>query len=657
MQKRIVKLLVLSSIALTTSLGWAQERREHKANQKFEKYEYINAIEIYEKAVEKGFKSINMLQKLGDAYYFNGKLTEAGRWYQDLFQFAQEQQTAIESEYYYRYAQTLRAAQQYEEADAYMIQFTALEQSDSRAQLFEANKNNYRADIEKRSNRYEVEALEINSAYSDYGATIYKGQLVYTSARNSEEVSSHNIHKWTNEAYTSLYASTIKSDGTFEDPQLFFTGEGKEINQSTAVFTKDGKTMYFTQNASATKDEVQQHKFKNAWLQLFQSTKQEDGTWSKPLALSINDPKANTAHPALTPDDKWLYFVSDRRGSIGQSDLFRVAIQEDGSFAKVEHIDQQINTEGRETFPFISSDYTLYFSTDGRPGLGGLDIFMAKINVDGSFGTVTNIGEPMNSPADDFGYYFDPKTKKGFVSSNRAGGMGGDDIYFVQEKKEIICKQSIDGWVFNASTRESLANAKITVYNATYTVLDSIHADDQGKFNLTDLDCGKKYRLKVEATGFQTKEIAQTMGYELNAVEQMEIGLEPIQETITEEDDLFKKLKLQPIYFDFDKATIRPDAAAELAQVVEVLKLYPNINLDIRSHTDSRGNDTYNMKLSDRRAKATMQWMIDQGIDKTRLTGKGYGESQLINGCKNGVPCTKEQHQENRRSEFIIIKM
>lgn len=657
MQKRIVKLLVLSSIALTTSLGWGQERRENKANQKFEKYEYINAIEIYEKAVEKGFKSVNMLQKLGDAYYFNGKLTEARRWYQDLFQFAQEQQTAIESEYYYRYAQTLRAAQQYEEADAYMAQFTALEQSDSRAQLFEANKKNYRADIEKRSNRYEVEALELNSAYSDYGAAIYKDQLVYTSARNSEEVSSHNVHKWTNEAYTSLYASTIKSDGTFGEPQLFFAGDGKDINQSTAVFTKDGKTMYFTQNATATKDEVQQHKFKNAWLYLFQSTKQEDGTWSKPVALSSNDPKANNAHPALTPDDKWLYFVSDRRGSIGQSDLFRVAIQEDGSLAKVEHIDQHINTEGRETFPFISSDYTLYFATDGRPGLGGLDIFMAKINVDGTFGPVTNIGEPMNSPADDFGYYFDPKTQKGFVSSNRSGGSGGDDIYFVQEKKEVICKQSIDGWVFHATTRESLAGATITVYDATYTQLDQIQADEEGRFTLTDLDCGKKYRLKAEVTGFQTKEVTQTMGYELQGVEQVEIGLEPLQETIAEDDDLFKKLKLQPIYFDFDKATIRPDAAAELAQVVEVLKLYPNINLDIRSHTDSRGNDAYNMKLSDRRAKATMQWMIDQGIDKSRLAGKGYGESQLINACKNGVPCSKEQHQENRRSEFIIIKM
>ncbi|WP_410878049.1 OmpA family protein [Myroides sp. DW712] len=657
MQKRLVKLLVLSSIALTTSLGWAQERRENKANQKFEKYEYINAIEIYEKAVEKGFKSVNMLQKLGDAYYFNGKLTEAKKWYQELFRFAQEQQTTIESEYYYRYAQTLRAAQEYEEADVYMSQFTALEQGDSRAQLFEANKNNYRMDIEKRSNRYEVEALELNSAYSDYGAAIYKDQLIYTSARNSAEVSGNNVHKWTNEAYTSLYASRIKNDGTFDEPQLFFMGDGKDSNQSTAVFTSDGKTMYFTQNATATNDEVQQHKFKNAWLQLFQSTMQEDGTWSKPLALSINDPKANNAHPALTPDGKWLYFVSDRRGSIGQSDLYRVAIQEDGSFAQVENLGQQINTEGRETFPFISSDYMLYFSTDGRPGLGGLDIFMAKINVDGSFGTVTNIGEPMNSPADDFGYYFDPKTQKGFVSSNRIGESGGDDIYFVQEKKEVVCTQSIEGWVFHATTREALAAATITVYDATYTQLDQIQANEEGRFTLTDLDCGKKYRFKAEATGFQTKEVAHTTGYQLQAVEQVEIGLEPLQETIAEEDDLFKKLNLQPIYFDFDKADIRPDAAAELAQVVEVLKLYPNIKLDVRSHTDSRGNDAYNMKLSDRRAKATMQWMIKQGIDPSRISGRGYGETQLINACKNGVPCTKEQHQENRRSEFIIIKM
>ncbi|WP_413511174.1 OmpA family protein [Myroides odoratus] len=657
MQKRVVKLLVLSSIALTTSIGWTQERRENKADQKFEKYEYINAIEIYQKAAEKGFKSVNTLQKLGDAYYFTGKLIDANKWYQELFQFAKESQEAIESEYYYRYAQTLRTIQNYELADQYMVEFTALEQGDSRAQLFEANKNDYKSDIEKRSNRYEVEALQINSEYSDYGATIYKDQFVYTSARASKEASGNEIHKWTNEAYTSLYASRINPDGTFDEPQLFFDGDRQDINQSTAVFTKDGKTVYFTQNATAKKDEIQQNRYKNARLELFQSNWQENGTWSKPVAVTINDPKANNAHPALTPDDRWLYFVSDRHSSIGQSDLFRVERQSDGSFGKVENIGKPINTEGRETFPFISSDYMLYFSTDGRPGLGGLDIFRTKINVDGSFGAVQNIGEPMNSSADDFGYYFDPQTKKGFVSSNRSGGTGGDDIYFVQEKKDLICKQSIDGRVFNASTKESLAQAKITVYDATYSVLHNLQADEHGKFILTDLDCGKKYRLKAEAPEFQTKEISQTMGYELNAVEQVEIGLDPIQETITEDDDLFKKLKLQPIYFDFDKAVIRPDAAAELAKVVEVLNKYPNLKIEVRSHTDSRGNDTYNKQLSNRRAKATMQWIIKQGIDKARISAQGYGESQLINGCTNDSSCSEEQHQENRRSEFIIVKM
>jgi len=188
MQKRVVKLLVLSSISLITSVGWTQERRENKADQKFEKYEYINAIEIYQKAVEKGFKSVNTLEKLGDAYYFNGKLTEANKWYQELFQFAKENRESVGSEYYYRHAQTLRAVENYEVADTYMAEFTALEQHDSRAQLFEATKKNYRSDIEKRSNRYEVQALQLNSAYSDYGATIHKDQLVYTSARASNTV-------------------------------------------------------------------------------------------------------------------------------------------------------------------------------------------------------------------------------------------------------------------------------------------------------------------------------------------------------------------------------------------------------------------------------------------------------------------------------------
>ena len=653
MKIKKVSFALLSFAFLSILNGYSQEFRQQKADSKFDRYEYINAIELYEKAVNSGYENTNTLAKIADAYYFNGKLQQANEWYSRLFKYVDINKEKLASEYYYRYAQTLRSLENYSEADKYMNIFVEKEEKDSRAKIFETSKDTYLKDIEKRSDRYELKAISINSSFSDYGATIFNDALIFTSARETPEKGGSKIHKWTNEAYTDLYASKIKIDGSFEDPILFYKGNAKNVNVSTAVFTKDRKTMYFTQNAPEIKDPTESKKFKNSPLNLYKVTIEEDGTFGSSEALSFNLKDVNTAHPALTPDEKWMYFVSDREGSIGQSDLFRIEIKEDGTFGKPENLGKQINTEGRETFPFITDDYMLYFSTDGRPGLGGLDIFMAKINSDGTFGNVINIGEPINSPSDDFSFYLNNKLKKGFISSNRTGG---DDIYFFQEKQHVEYKHSIQGKVINQATNEPITTGLVTLYSATYSLIKSVPINKDGTYAIDELECcDTKYRIKFEADGFHTKEVVLTTNNEVIATYEIITELEPVKEIISDNDDLFKKLKLEKIYFDFDKANIRKDAEIELAKVVEVLKMYPTIKIDVRSHTDSRGSDSYNMKLSEKRAKSTMQWIIDQGIDKSRISGKGYGESELINDCVNNVKCTEKQHLENRRSEFIIV--
>ena len=655
MKIKKVSFALLSFAFLSILNGYSQEFRQQKADSKFDRYEYINAIELYEKAVNSGYENTNTLAKIADAYYFNGKLQQANEWYSRLFKYVDINKEKLASEYYYRYAQTLRSLENYSEADKYMNIFVEKEEKDSRAKIFETSKDTYLKDIEKRSDRYELKAISINSSFSDYGATIFNDALIFTSARETPEKGGSKIHKWTNEAYTDLYASKIKIDGSFEDPILFYKGNAKNVNVSTAVFTKDRKTMYFTQNAPEIKDPTESKKFKNSPLNLYKVTIEEDGTFGSSEALSFNLKDVNTAHPALTPDEKWMYFVSDREGSIGQSDLFRIEIKEDGTFGKPENLGKQINTEGRETFPFITDDYMLYFSTDGRPGLGGLDIFMAKINSDGTFGNVINIGEPINSPSDDFSFYLNNKLKKGFISSNRTGG---DDIYFFQEKQHVEYKHSIQGKVINQATNEPITTGLVTLYSATYSLIKSVPINKDGTYAIDELECcDTKYRIKLEADGFHTKEVVLTTNNEVIATYEIITELEPVKEIISDYDDLFKKLKLEKIYFDFDKANIRKDAEIELAKVVEVLKMYPTIKIDVRSHTDSRGSDSYNMKLSEKRAKSTMQWIIDQGIDKSRISGKGYGESELINDCVNNVKCTEKQHLENRRSEFIILEM
>ncbi|MGG5578646.1 OmpA family protein [Myroides sp. C15-4] len=653
MIKQIIQAGIACLIFSVGTTGYSQTKKEKQADKSFDRLAYVDAIKLYERMAENGYVNTSILQNLADAYYFNGKLVEAHGWYTELFEgnYEDKNTSALPSEYYYRYAQSLKAVQDYPKSQQMMDQFAALEQQDARTILYNKNRD-YLTHIENRSNRYDIKLLDFNTSYSDYGGTLLGNQFVFTSARATDHQRGNQIHAWTNESYTSLYRSTIGQNG-FEPPVLFAPEIDSDVNDATAVFTQDGKTMYFTRNNTKPSGKSKQNKDKTSLLKLYKALKQPDGTWGQVEELPFNSDNFNTAHPALTPDDNWLYFSSDRQGTNGQSDLYRVALYEQGGYGTVENLGKAINTEGRESFPFISTDFQLYFSSDGHPGLGGMDIFVAKLYPNGSFGPVVNMGTPINSSLDDFGFYFDAKQNKGFVSSNRAGGIGTDDIYFLAEKP---CKQILEGMVYDKDTNEVLVNALVVVSDALYQKTDTLYTDNKGYYNTTSLACGYKYRIKAVKELYNTVEVVFNSNRE-PGTKTVNIGLEKAEKPLGLNDDLFKRLNLQPIYFDFDQSKIRRDASIELMKVVEVMKEYPTLKIDVRAHTDSRGNDQYNIVLSDRRVKATMQWMIEQGINPSRLTGKGYGETQLLNKCSNGVPCTAQEHQENRRSEFIITEI
>lgn len=652
MVKQIIQVGILTLALSLGQLGYGQIKKEKQADKSFDRTAYIDAIQIYERMAEKGYVNGSILQNLADAYYFNGKLVEANKWYTELFegQYEPKDVGQLPSEYYYRYSQTLKAVKNYEKADELMEQFSRMEKQDQRVAEYTKDRA-YRSTIEKQSNRYEVELLPLNSAFSDYGGTIMgNNTFVFTSARETDHQSKRKIHSWTNESYTSLYSARIEGSG-WSNPERFPIDEAPYVNDATAVFTQDGTMMYFTRNNVKPNGKSKQNKEHNSSLKIYRALKQTDGSWGRVMELPFNSDNFNTAHPALTPDDKWLYFASDREGAIGQSDLYRVAVFKNDGYGPVENLGTSINTEGRESFPFISSDNQLYFSSDGHPGLGGMDVFVAPLHADGTFGAVTNMGEPINSSMDDFGFYLEKG--KGFVSSNRAGGQGSDDIYKLSERP---CSKEVQGKVYDIETKEVLAQAKISISDALYQDSSSMQTNDKGQFAIADLTCGVKYRIKVEKEAYNTVELAFTFDYE-SGMKTFAIGLERSVKPLQVNDDLFKRLQLKPIYFDFDKAIIRKDAAIELMKIVEVMRQYPTMKIDVRSHTDSRGNDAYNLSLSDRRVKATIQWMAKQGIEASRLTGRGYGETQLLNGCSNGVRCTEEEHQVNRRSEFIIVAM
>lgn len=641
------KLSYCAVILMFTLQGLSQKKSLSNADKNFADYSYVDAIATYEKVADKGYKDEKMFQKLGDAYYFIANLEKAEKWYTELFNMNANQQ----AEYCYRYSQTLKAVKNYAKADKILEQFSAKSADDQRAILY-VNQRDYLNDIKSNSGRFEIADAGVNSEYSDYGSALYDNKLVFASARDTGGVSK-KVFKWNNEYFTNLYLSEANVDGSMTKPKLFNKVVNSKFHESTPVFTKDLKTMYFTRNNYLDGKKRKDSK-KVTLLKLYKAN-QEDGKWLNVQELPFNSNEYSVAHPALSIDEKTLYFASDMPGTKGLSDLFSVTINSDGTYGTPENLGFPINTASRETFPFISNDNKLYFASDGHPGLGGLDIFVSQVSPVNNYKEIQNVGAPVNSSKDDFGFLVDSNTNLGFFTSNREGGKGLDDIYkFVQTAKPI-CKQVLKGIVTDLETGLILSNTKLTLFDDQFKIISEISSGNNGKYSF-EVVCGKIYYLRAEKVEYNTKEskvvIAATSGETTHSLE-----LEKRKKVIGVGSDLAKSLDIPILYFDLDKSFIRKDAAFELEKVLAVMQQYPTMKIDIRSHTDSRQTNVYNEKLSNKRAKSTRSWLIAKGIDETRLTAKGYGETQLVNKCADGVDCTEQEHQANRRSEFVIVSI
>ena len=642
-------LLCLAIISFLSNSGFAQKAKIAAADKKYNSYAYIDAIQTYERLAEKGYQSVEMFEKLGNAYYFNSDFEKAVQSYEKLYQL----QSELAPEYFYRYAQSLKATGKEKEAATILAKFENKSSDDSRSKRLK-NNTDYLEDIKANVGIYTIENAGINSKYSDYGSTIVDNKLIFTSARDTGGVGQRK-HAWTGEHFTNLYAAGVNGELIPSNPVRYDANVNSKFHEATPVFTKDGNTMYFTRN-----NYLDGKKGKDAnkvmLLKIYKATL-VNNRWTNVTELPFNSNNFSTAHPALSPDEQTLYFVSDRPGTIGQSDLYKVAINSNGTYGEPINLGVEINTEGRETFPFVTKDNQLYFASDGHPGLGGLDVFTTKINNDGSFGEVENDGAEVNSPKDDFGYYRDSEINKGFFSSNRDGGLGSDDIYRFTSKDK--CKQILKGIVTDSVTGETLAGVQLILLNKQYKVIAETTSDALGYYAF-DVNCRRIYHVRANKKDYTSKE-TKLRTPEVTGETKLDIQLESTICRVAVGDDLGKCFGIKMIYFDLDKSNIRKEAALDLAKILDVLIQNPTMKLDIRSHTDCRQTAKYNMALSDRRAKATIAWLVSKGIDSSRLTGRGYGESQLINDCgcepTNASNCTEEQHQMNRRSEFIITAL
>ncbi|VAW10953.1 FIG00492683: hypothetical protein [hydrothermal vent metagenome] len=625
-----------------------EDRLVAKANERYENYSFSPAIDIYKRVLEKGYVSADLLKKLGNSYYFNAEYNEASEIYKRL---VDNYPSEVDPEYYFRYAQTLKTLGDYGNSKVIMAKFIELTSDDTRASAYNKEKD-YLEDIEKNSGRYDIGAFEYNSVYSEFAPSFYKDGLIFSSDRDTGNLARYR-HTWNSKDFLDLYKVNIDSSS-----MNIVTKLGDKLNtrlhESTTASTKDGNTIYFTRNnfkeGKYIKDEEGVIR-----LKIFKATIAEEGNWSNIVELPFNSDFYSVAHPALSADEKTLYFASDMPGTLGLSDIFKVSINDDGGYGTPVNLGNSINTEFRETFPFVTSEEILYLSSDGHLGLGGLDVFATKIADEKLDGTVVNVGKPVNSKMDDFTFIFDEDTRKGYFASNRSGGVGADDIYTFVENTPLVleCVQKITGTVRDKITNELLVGATVKVINENNEEVSSTITDSEGNYSLP-LDCYKGNFVRALTQGYVPSE--EYLEKSDSKPKIIDFYLERDKVTASFGDDLAKLLQLSTIYFDFDKYNIRKDSEMEVEKVIAAMEKYPSLKIKVNSHTDSRGKDSYNLMLSQKRAEATVNYMVANGIAADRLEGEGFGETKLINTCTNGAKCSGSEHELNRRSEFIIFE-
>jgi outer membrane protein OmpA-like peptidoglycan-associated protein len=648
--------IIFIVIILITSLGYSQKDKLKEADKMFESYAFIDAQKIYLEVASNGYESENLFKKLGDSYYFNSDLEKAFEWYQKLYDINQ----SLPKEYLFRYAQSLKSIKLYEKSDEIMLEFDILNETDSRVSRLKKERN-YLEFIEIQSGRFKLKKISINSDYSEFSPSFYGNKLVFASNRPNSRLIKR-IHEWNNKPYLDLYSSDLSDSLVIKSEPILFSEElNSKFHESSAVFSTDGKTVYFTRN-NFSDNKLMRGEDGISYLKLFKSELNSENTWTKPEELPFNNDNYSLAYPALSKDNKTLYFSSDMDGTIGMSDIFKVDIREDNTYSIPKNLGEDINTEGRESFPFVSEDGFFYFASDGHLGLGGLDVFVAKIKDDGKLGEVFNLGRPINSTKDDFSFIINSKLKKGFFASNREQEGASDNIYELIQLKKLItdCFQLLNGNIFRINGEDPLSDVKVSLLDRDLKIVDSTITDFKGFYQF-EVDCSSSYVVRISKDGFssldEVVEINSDFGTENSLDFSMNEGGELDIIKAGDGDDLNDLLQLDTIYFDLDKVQIRPDAEVELQKISAAMKSYPNLRIDVRSHTDSRARDEYNQILSNKRAKATINYIIEKsGVSTERISGRGYGESQLVNKCSNRIDCSESEHALNRRSEFIILK-
>jgi peptidoglycan-associated lipoprotein len=659
MKRYIHYILLISIFLLGSHLKGYGQYVLLEADRAYAQYDFDKAIDLYEQAYKKK-ATLHAAERLAECYRFRSNFKETESWYAIASGMAKSSpENTLE------YAKALQSNSKYSEAKVQYLKYAELKKdldpklkniwlgSCDSAMVWMRNPRAVEIKNEK----------ELNSPQSDWGTTVENGSIVFASDRGVQGKDSQKadkpflkfdgargpskeIYGWTGNHYLRLYRKDSKQGA--DSVALFPFEAGTEYHVGPASFIQNGDEMYFTltripSQLDYKKVAILKGKQATVNVEIYSSKKGADGKWGPAVPFAYN--KVNeysVGDPFITADGQSLYFSSNMPGGKGKSDLYVSQKTEAGDWGLPINL-KEVNSEGEDRSPAFDASNNFYFSSDGRVGMGGLDIYKAKL-VGGKISEPENMGYPLNSPQDDFAFNLITENT-GYFSSNRLSGLGSDDIYSYVQQKVISFK--LAGTVYNKTSGLPLSNAVVTLNKTNGSIL-KLETDESGKFNF-NLDKESSYSLSGDKTNFRSDvQDLSTVGLTSSAEIRKDLYLEPII--------IGKAIKIENIYYDFDKADIRADAKIELDKLVKIMEENPTIWIELGSHTDSRGKDSYNQILSQRRANSAVQYIIDRGISKNRITAKGYGESQLLNRCANGVQCTAEEHQLNRRTEFKIVK-
>ncbi|RZJ63951.1 MAG: flagellar motor protein MotB [Flavobacterium sp.] len=634
-------------VALLTLTAISAQQKLKDADKFFAEFAYVDAAEAYEDYLKDGKKpGTQTISNIADSFYFTNNFSKALMWYKRLIEVSGEK---IDIVHFKRYLHTLKALGKHDEANVAELQWLSKKGNAKAIAKFTVQRK-FLDSLNAVPPQYALTNLETNSDKADFGTAFYGNKIVYSSSKDDKMFAKD--YRWNQQPFLELFvADRNPADGAFLNEEKFMSKDLGSYHNAALTFTADGNTVYFSTNTTKPGARLKNaddgtNNIRIMWGII------EEGRLKNVEPLRINNINYSVGHPALTPDGKWLFFTSDMPGGFGGSDIYVAAINENGSLGKPKNLGDKINTSGKEMFPFVSGTM-LYFSSDGHHGMGGLDVFESLISGKLEFGEPKNMGNPINSNRDDFAFVIDSASTFGYISSNRKGGKGDDDIYYFT-KKPHECRHIVSGMIKHKVSKTPINLAEVRLYYEAGALISSVNTSEDGKYSF-EVSCSTKFVIEASKPEHSSdrKEVITT-----NKPETKDVDLElATYEDLVKKEDEVEVIDINPIFFAVDKYNITAQAKIELDKVVYIMKNFPSVVIRIESHTDSRASDDYNLVLSNNRAQATFEYITSHGINAERIESvTGYGETRLKNKCRNDVPCTDEEHQVNRRSDFIVVR-